>query len=150
MSSRLRLVIVLLLAVWPAGVRDWQGAAPIVSSPTPAPIVKHGLTVQIRDVVRLPDTRGMRPLDQDVTPAGWARINFVRDLPDGRRFVNDSRGILYLLDSGNRPTVYANVATTFPLAIYNRLESGFVGFTFHPEFSRNGSRIGSKPRREKD
>src|SRR5204863_6266827 len=95
MSSRLRLVIVLLLAVWPAGVRDWQGAAPIVSSPTPAPIVKHGLTVQIRDVVRLPDTRSMRPLDQDVTPAGWARINFVRDLPDGRRFVNDSRGILY-------------------------------------------------------
>ena len=138
MPSPLRLVTVLFLTVWSAGARGWQGGAPIVSSPTPAPIVKRGLTVQVRDLVRLPDTRGMRPLDQDVTPAGWARINFVRDLPDGRRFVNDSRGILYLLDGGNRPTVYANVATTFPLAIYNRLESGFVGFTFHPEFQRNG------------
>ena len=72
MPSPLRLVTVLLLAVWPAGVRDWQAGVPIVSSPTPAPIVKRGLTVQIRDLVRLPDTRGMRPLDQDVTPAGWA------------------------------------------------------------------------------
>ena len=138
MPSPLRLVTVLLLAVWSAGARGWQGGAPIVSRPTPVPVVKRGLTVQIRDLVRLPDTRGMRPLDQDVTPAGWARINFVRDLPDGRRFVNDSRGILYLLDSGNRPTVYTNVATTFPLAIYNRLESGFIAFTFHPEFARNG------------
>src|SRR5262249_53576366 len=86
MPSPLRLVTVLLLAVWSAGARDWQVGAPIVSSPMPAPIVKRGLTVQIRDLVRLPDTRGLRPLDQDVTPAGWARINFVRDLPDGRRF----------------------------------------------------------------
>src|SRR5215813_12379248 len=55
---------VLLLGVWSAGARDWQSGAPIVSSPMPAPIVKRGLTVQIRDLVRLPDTRGMRPLDQ--------------------------------------------------------------------------------------
>ena len=88
--------------------------------------------------MRLPDTRGLRPLDQDVSPAGWARINFVRDLPDGRRFVNDSRGLLYLLDRNNQPSVYANVAATFPLAVYNRLESGFIGFDFHPEFARNG------------
>ena len=138
MPTQLRLVTVLLLAVWSAGARGWQGGTPIVGRPTPTPVVKRGLTVQIRDLVRLPDTRGMRALDQDVTPAGWARINFVRDLPDGRRFVNDSRGILYLLDSSNRPTVYTNVATTFPLAIYNRLESGFIAFTFHPEFPRNG------------
>src|SRR5206468_3956376 len=58
----------------------------------PAKVTKHGLMVEIRDVVRLPDTRKLRPVDQDVVPAGWARINFVRDLPDGRRFVNDSRG----------------------------------------------------------
>jgi hypothetical protein len=75
---------------------------------------------------------------QDVNPAGWARVQFVRDLPDGRRFVNDSRGFLYLLDSNNKPTVYANVAEAFPFAIYNRLESGFIGFDFHPEFAKNG------------
>jgi Glucose / Sorbosone dehydrogenase len=110
----------------------------ITSNPLPAPIEKRGLAVQIRDLVRLPDSRGLRPLDQDVSPAGWARVSFVRDLPDGRRFANDSRGFLYLLDGTNPPRVYANVAAAFPMAIYNRLESGFIGFTFHPEFARNG------------
>jgi hypothetical protein len=113
-------------------------SAQITSNPIPAPIEKRGLAVEIRDLVRLPDTRGIRPADQDVSPAGWARVSFVRDLPDGRRFANDSRGFLYLIDANNQPHVYANVATAFPLAVYNRLESGFIGFTFHPEFARNG------------
>jgi hypothetical protein len=34
--------------------------------------------------------------------------------------------------------VYANFAAVFPFAIYTRLESGFIGFDFHPEFARNG------------
>ena len=109
-----------------------------ISNPILAPVEKRGLVVEIRDVVRLPDTRGLRPAAEDVTPVGWARVSFVRDLPDGRRFVNDSRGLLYLLDRNNQPSVYANVAATFPFAIYNRLESGFIGFDFHPEFARNG------------
>src|SRR5712691_2461751 len=110
----------------------------VTSNPIPAPIEKRGLAVEIRDLVRLPDTRGLRPLEQDVSPSGWARISFVRDLPDGRRFANDSRGFLYLLDGSNQPHVYADVAAAFPFAVYNRLESGFIGFTFHPEFARNG------------
>src|SRR5262245_34948309 len=105
-----------------------------VTNPIPAPVVKRGLAVQVRDVVRLPETRGMRSADQDVVPAGWARVSFVRDLPDGRRFANDSRGQLYLLDRNNQPAVYADVAAVFPFAVYNRLESGFIGFDFHPEF----------------
>ncbi len=106
--------------------------------PLPAPVEKRGLTVEVRDLTRLPDTRGMRPLDQDVSPAGWARVSFVRDAPDGRRFANDSRGVLYLIDRNNQPTVYADVAATFPLTVYNRLESGFIGFDVHPEFATNG------------
>ena len=109
-----------------------------IRNPIQAPIVKRGLSVEIRDVVRLPETRGLRPADQDVTPAGWARVSYVRDLPDGRRFANDSRGVLYLLDRNNQPSVYANVGEAFPFAVYNRLESGFIGFDFHPEFARNG------------
>jgi len=101
-------------------------------------VEKRGLTVQIRDVVRLPDTRGLRPADQEVAPMGWARVSYVRDAPDGSRFANDSRGILYILHDGNPPSVYLNVAQAFPLAVYLRLESGFIGFTFHPEFARNG------------
>jgi glucose/sorbosone dehydrogenase len=136
---RITLSLVALIAAALGAVRalDAQNG-PITSNPIPAPVVKRGITVDVRDLVRLPDTRGMRPADEDVVPAGWARINYVRELPDGRRFVNDSRGLLYVLDRNNRPSVYANVAAAFPLAIYNRLESGFIGFVFHPDFARNG------------
>src|SRR5688572_31388110 len=109
-----------------------------VTDPLPAPVEKRGLMVEIRDVVRLPDTRSMLKPDQDVNPAGWARVQFVRDLPDGRRFTNDSRGLLYLLDKSNQPSVYVNFASLFPHAIYNRLESSLIGFDFHPEFAKNG------------
>src|SRR5215471_15036861 len=109
-----------------------------ITNPIEAPIVKRVLAVAVRDIVRLPETRRLRPADQDVTPTGWARPSFVRDLPDGRRFANDSRGFLYLLDRNNKTSVYADVGAAFPFAIYNRLESGFIGFVFHPEFARNG------------
>ena len=117
-------IIVPLLAIVAAG----PGAAQITSNPIPAPIEKRGLAVEIVELARLPDTRGIRPADQDVKPAGWARVNYVRDLPDGRRFANDSRGFLYRIDSNNQPHVYANLAETFPLAVYNRLSSGFIAF----------------------
>ena len=68
--------------------------AQITSNPIPAPVEKRGLAVEIKDLVRLPDTRGLRPANEDVAPSGWARVSFVRDLPDGRRFANDSRGFL--------------------------------------------------------
>src|SRR6185436_19173707 len=79
--------------------------AQITSNPLPAAVEKRGIAVELRDVVQLPDTRGLWPIEQDVTPSGIARINFLRDLPDGRRFVNDSRGFLYLLDRNNKPAV---------------------------------------------
>ena len=110
----------------------------ITTNPIPAAIAKRGISVEIKDLVRLPDTRAMRPIDQDVNPSGWARVSYVRDLPDGRRFVNDSRGIIYLIGANNQPQVYTNVAADFPNANYNRLESGLIGFVFHPEFARNG------------
>jgi hypothetical protein len=109
-----------------------------IADPLPAHIEKRGLMVEVRDVARLPQTRGMRPADQDVNPAGWARVSCLRELADGRRFVNDSRGFLYVLDRDNRPSVYADLAAALPFAVYNRLESGFICFDFHPEFARNG------------
>ena len=45
-------------------------------------------------------------------------------LPDRRR-------------SANRACTRTSRAA-FPHAVYNRLESGFIGFVFHPEFARNG------------
>jgi DNA-binding beta-propeller fold protein YncE len=109
-----------------------------VKDPIPAPITNRGLSVEIRDVARLPDSRMLHPASEDVAPEAWARVSFVRDLPDGRRFANDSRGRLYLLDKNNAPSVYADVAAVFPLGFYQSLESGFIGFEFHPEFAKNG------------
>jgi hypothetical protein len=126
--------ITLVLAIWSVGATD----APITSNPIPDPIVKRGLAVEVKDLVRLPDTRELHPADQDVEPTTWARVSYVRDLPDGRRFANDSRGLLYLIDTNNQPHVYLNVAAAFPNLVYNRLESGFIGFVFHPEFAKNG------------
>jgi len=128
------LIMISLLLLGSAGVIRAQ----ITSNPIPVPIEKHGLAVEIKDVVRLPDTRGLRPAADDVSPSGWARVSYVRDLPDGRRFANDSRGFIYLLNGSNPPTVYANAVEAFPFGIYNRLESGIIGFVFHPEFARNG------------
>src|SRR5258705_8326090 len=105
MRPRLPLVLIPLLAFSMPGAIQAQ----ITSNPIPAPIEKRGLAVEVRDVVRLPDTRGLRPLADDVNPSGWARVSFVRDAPDGRRFANDSRGRLYLLEGGKPPSVYADV-----------------------------------------
>lgn len=131
---RLRPVVITVALALAARALDAQ----ITENPIPAAIEKRSLAVEIRDVVRLPETRGMRPPDQDVNPAGWARISYIRDSPDGRRFVNDSRGFLYVLGRDNKPSVYLDFASMFPHAAYNRLESGLISFAFHPEFATNG------------
>ena len=133
MRTRMWLGIIALLAVRTVSAAD----GPITSNPIPEPIVKRGIAVEVKDLARLPDTRGLRPADQDVAPAAWARVSYVRDLPDGRRFANDSRGLLYLIDSSNQPHTYLDVGAVFPLSV-KRLESGFIGFVFHPEFATNG------------
>ena len=122
------LVILIVLVFWAAGAMHAQ-----ISNPIAEPIVKRGLNVEIRDVARLPDTRGLYPADQDA--AGWARVSYVRDLADGRRFANDSRGFLYLLDRDNRPSLYADIAAAC------RVGSSFSSST------RNLHRSGSSTRR---
>ena len=52
---------------WAAGVLALAAAAvveaQITENPIPAPVVKRGLAVEVRDVVRLPETRSLRPVD---------------------------------------------------------------------------------------
>src|SRR5215471_16824154 len=110
MRTRVAMIVIPLLAFWTAGGAD----APITSNPIPEPIVKRGLAVEVKDLVRLPDTRSVRAANLDVAPQAWARVSYVRDLPDGRRFANDSRGFLYLIDANNQPHLYADMAATFP------------------------------------
>ena len=135
MRTRILLVAIPIAALWMTG----QTGTPITSNPLPEPVIKRGIAVEIKDLVRLPDTRGLRPPDQDVAPGAWARISNVRDLPDGRRFANDSRGFLYWIDTNNQPHIYLNIAEAFPYLYYQSgLGSGFGGFAFHPDFATNG------------
>lgn len=107
-----------------------------IRDPIAEPIIKRGLSVEIREIARLPNTSKIYPADKHRT--GWARVNYVRDLADGRRFVNDTRGFLYLLDSDNQPGVYLDAGAIFPLTFYDGLAAGLMAFELHPEFDRNG------------
>lgn len=134
MRTRMWLAIITLLAVRTVCAAD----EPITSNPIREPIKKGAIAVQVKDLARLPDTHTLRPAKPDNSPNAWARVSYVRDLPDGRRFANDSRGYLYLMDAKNQPALYADVGAIFPLTVYGRLQSGFIGFVFHPEFAKNG------------
>ena len=69
MRTLMGIGIISLLAVQTICAAD----TPITSNPIPEPILKRGIAVEVKDLARLPDTRGLRPADQDVRPAGWAR-----------------------------------------------------------------------------
>ena len=132
------LPLLTLAALAPLGANAQSSApVPITENPIPDPVEKLGLAVEIRDFARLPQTLGSLPAEQDVNPPGYARVSFVVDAPDGRRFVNDQRGFIYILD-GAEPELYLDFRPSFPYTLYNRLESGLIGFAFHPEFAENG------------
>ena len=106
-----------------------------VSNPVPAPITAGSVTVGLELIAMLPDTQS----DVNDGRNTNTRINFYRETDDGRRFVNEQRGVLYELDSAGNYTEYANLRNTLPRIIFvGSLASGFTSFTFHPEFSTNG------------
>lgn len=113
-----------------------------VGNPIPESIVKSGLTVEISDYAQLPDTTnsiGSKPDRINTT----TRINFLRESPDGRHFVNDLRGQLYVLGENQQPQVYVDLdqegQSIFPNMNFDKgLGAGFTTFAFHPEFETNG------------
>ncbi len=118
-----------------------------LSNPIPQPIVKQGLRVQIQDLVQMPSTQGTLGSKTDYTPGAGARINFMRESPDGRRFINDLRGQLYSLDANNQPQLYFDLdsanggaGSIFPaMRFTDGLAAGFLSFQFHPDFANEGT-----------
>ena len=118
-----------------------------LSNPIPQPIVKQGLRVQIQNVVQMPSTQATLGSKSDYSPGARARINFMSESPDGRRFVNDLRGQLYSLDANNVPQLYFDLdsanggaGSIFPaMRFTDGLAAGFVSFEFHPDFAHVGS-----------
>ncbi|MGD8340575.1 MAG: PQQ-dependent sugar dehydrogenase, partial [Gammaproteobacteria bacterium] len=136
-ASNLAGLAVLAAVSWTVTAQE-PAQVPITRDPLPQPVEKRGLSVAIEEVVRLPDTRGLLSEGRDTNPAGTARISMVQDASDGRRFVNDQRGRIYLLEDGVRPVLYLDLHGLFPLTTFDRVQSGFNAFTFHPEFAENG------------
>ncbi len=142
MSVRTRPISVFCLAsllLVPA--TEGQLVGPI-SNPIPSPIVKTGLSVTIQDWARLPNTLGAIGGKPDRINTE-TRINFLRQAPDGRFFVNDLRGQLYVLGEGNIPSLYVDLDqegnSLYPNMNFDTgLASGFTTYEFHPEFEANG------------
>jgi len=83
------------------------GAAMATDGPIPETITKTGLSVIVRDFVRMPQTG---------IPT-YARINFLREEPGGadRLFVNDLNGPLYAVDKASKAvSTYIDFTNTFP------------------------------------
>ena len=111
-----------------------QSASGQLSDPIPASI-QPGISVGIELITILPDT------SNDVSDGRntSTRINFFRETTDGRRFVNDQRGVIYEIDSSGNDTEYVNTRNIFTNDIYTgSLASGLTSFDFHPDFANNG------------
>ncbi|TWT36983.1 Soluble aldose sugar dehydrogenase YliI precursor [Posidoniimonas corsicana] len=101
-----------------------------------------GITVEIANVLRLPDTRGMGPEDGR-SGNNYARINFLQEIDDNPNdwFINDLRGQVYRVEpSTGSITEYLDVGDEFSRFIIGPggLSTGLIAITPHPEFASNG------------
>jgi len=118
----------------------------LVTNPIPAPIVKGSVRIRIDNLVQMPATRVLNGSKPDNSDGARARINFLRQSPDGRLFVNDLRGQLYTLDANYQPSLYVDIdadnggpGSIFPATYFdNGLAAGFISFNFDPNFVTNG------------
>jgi hypothetical protein len=121
-------------------------AAAQLTNPIPTPISIGNIRVRVDDLVQMPSTVGSLGSKADNSPGARARINFLRESPDGRLFVNDLRGQIYSLDANYQPSLYVDVdsanggaGSIFPDTHFsNGLAAGLISFNFHPEFTTNG------------
>ena len=95
---------------------------------TSATIAKGNIVVDLETFATIPNSSGAAP-----------RINVLRPSPDGRIFVNDQRGFLYLVSTdGATVTQYLSLATYVSL-LQDNGERGFQSFAFHPDFNTVGA-----------
>ncbi|SEF63001.1 Glucose/arabinose dehydrogenase, beta-propeller fold [Thermomonospora echinospora] len=129
-------VLLAALAAPPAAARD---DAPI-SDPIPEDPVQSRLGLVLEEFAQFPKTEPT-PAPTDPRLMRHARINHLGQLPDGRMYVPDLNGRIYLLDPKEpTPRVYLDVGAAFAPDFFSGrglgTGSGFVAF--HPDFARNG------------
>jgi glucose/arabinose dehydrogenase len=103
-------------------------AAGQVADPVPEPIAFEGLVLETETFVKIASA--------DSPPL--ARLNMIRALPDGRMFVSDLRGVIYVIERG-ASSVYLDLRSQRPDFVdAPGFGTGLHAFTFHPDFARNG------------
>ncbi|MGK0238002.1 MAG: glucose/arabinose dehydrogenase [Candidatus Pelagisphaera sp.] len=130
MFERISLFLVSFLFCSLCKGQDASGAFPFGEA-VADPIAQSGLTVELKQFAEMPAT-------SDAAPR--ARINAMTALRDGsgRLFVNDLRGKLYEVSSGE-PKLYMDYAALVPdLHHKTGLGSGLGSVAFHPNFNSNG------------
>jgi glucose/arabinose dehydrogenase len=114
-----------------AGIHLVAGEGP-VEDPISERVVEGSLTLKLESFATIPAS--------DTTGGPMARINYLNHANDGsgRLFVNDLRGKMYVINSGN-VTEYFDLRAQMPDFVdAPGLGSGFGFFAFHPDFAQNG------------
>lgn len=108
-------------------------AAQPVTDPQPASSLLSPLGIQLEEWVRIPDS----PVNGNAP-----RLNLLRQIEDGRFFVIDQRGYLYVIEpETHETTLYLNIRDQVPdfdWITSDASQTGSTYFAFHPEFSDNG------------
>lgn len=111
-----------------------------ITDPIPEDPIPAELGLVLTELAQLPKSAPIPP-STDPRLDRWARINYLREAPDGsgRQFVPDLNGKLYVIDGGP-PQLYLDVAGAFAAEFWSGrgLGSGFGFVTFHPDFAENG------------
>ena len=122
----------------------WMVALALAVWHTPAAQPATRLSLELADYAEVPITG---ELTGQNTRGQLARVNFLRDEPDGRRFfVNDINGPLYIVDKQTKTfTTYLdfNGARDRPglfrkFTFERNLAIGLTTFLFDPDYARNG------------
>ena len=143
MSNPRRWLVMITSAVVLAGgltvPRTASAAADVpIQDPLPDP-VPSTLGITVDEFAQFPKTEPV-PTPTDQRLIRHARINHLGELPDGRMYVPDLNGRMYLLGDDGVPHLYLDVGAAFaPEFISGRgLGSGSGFITFHPDFLSNG------------
>ncbi|GAA1923397.1 hypothetical protein GCM10009737_26330 [Nocardioides lentus] len=109
-----------------------------VTDPVPADVGRGDLGLVLERHHRFPRTQPT-PAPTDYRLMRHARINYLGELPDGRQYVPDLNGPLYLLGEDGGRTTYLDLKEEFGDFFSGRgMGSGFGFVAFHPRFATNG------------
>ncbi|MEV6109271.1 PQQ-dependent sugar dehydrogenase [Streptomyces sp. NPDC051940] len=116
------------------------GGSDPIADPIPQSPIPSGLGLELTEFAQFPKSDPV-PAPTDERLIRHARINYLGQLPDGRTYVPDLNGKLYMLPpGGGTPAAYLDVKAVVGSAFFSGrgMGSGFGFVAFDPQFASNG------------